>query len=396
MSSKNLEKLLEIFNNDEFELLKTKPKENNCYSEDKILIDSFEEINKFYNENKREPKKCKNINETRLFFRLNSLRNDKNKIDILKEYDMFSLLESKDISHKEIKVESISDIFNNDSLGILGDVDDIFTIKNIPQKTMNMPSYIASRIPCKEFNKFENLFIKCQNDLRLGARKLRDFKNGQQIKKGQFFILKGVMLYVAEIGEFTFEKGVKNARLRCIFENGTESDMLMRSLSAELYKNGRRITENKELVENKIVNDFNNIDDNDNESGYIYVLKSESNNPKVKELNNLYKIGFSRGSVEDRIKNCENEATFLMDKVKIVTTFKCYNLNISKFESIIHNFFGQACLDIEITDINGNRCKPREWFIVPLNIIEEALKLIINGQIIYYRYDFINKKIIYK
>lgn len=259
-----------------------------------------------------------------------------------------------------------------------------------------MPDYIASRKVCKEFDKYERLLKECQSDLKEGRRKLIRFKNGQQVEEGHFFVLKGVLLYVDKVGETTIENGVKNARLRCIFENGTESDMLMRSLGAELYKDGRRVTDSDINLKKELFDKFNNVTEEDKEAGYIYILKSKSEDKNISSINNLYKIGFSTITVEERIKGAESEPTYLMAPVKIITAFKCYNMNVNKLETLLHNFFGQACLDIEITDKNGDKHKPREWFIAPLEIIEEAIKLIINGQVINYKYDSVTQSIVYR
>ncbi|HEY5592213.1 MAG TPA: GIY-YIG nuclease family protein [Paludibacter sp.] len=159
--------------------------------------------------------------------------------------------------------------------------------------------------------------------------------------------------------------------------------MLLRSLSAELYKNGRRVSE----YENGSLDDFKNINEDDSETGFIYILKSLSNDPKIQSIPNLCKIGYSSIPVEERIKNAELEPTYLMAPVKIVSTIKCYNLNPQKFEQLIHNFFGKTCLNFDIFDINGKRHTPREWFIAPLDSIEEAIEFIISGEIVDYRYD---------
>lgn len=392
MDNKNLDKLLEIFENDPFGILTVKEKKATYVSENSQLIESFNEINRFYESNGREPEKSSNIIETKLFFRLSSIRCDKEKCEILKDYDEHNLLKLTEI----VEVKSIEDIFKNDKFNIFADINDnIFDVESLPKRT-TMPDYIASRKICKEFEKYEGLLKQCQRDLREGRRKLIKFKNGQQVEEGHFFILKGVLLYVDKVGETIVENGVKNARLRCIFENGTESDMLMRSLGAELYKDGRRVTESDINLKKELFDKFNNITDKDKEVGYIYILKSRSKDKNIASIENLYKIGFSTITVEERIRGAENEPTYLMAPVKIITSFKCYNMNISKLESLLHNFFGQSCLDIEITDENGNRHKPREWFIAPLEIIEEAIKLILNGQIINYKYDNINQSITYK
>lgn len=279
---------------------------------------------------------------------------------------------------------SVEEVLQEDPLGLLEDEEDIFTLKHvqIPKKT-TMPEYVGKRKPCKDFEKYEKLFTACQADLKSGKRKLFAFKNEQQIHKGYFFVLKGVLLYIAEVAKKEKVKGKLNARLRCIFENGTESDMLLRSLAAELYKDGKRVSE----YEDRLPEHFSHITDDDESSGFIYILKSKSQDPKIREIENLYKIGFSRTDVKERIKNAESDPTYLMAPVSIVSVFECYNMNTQKLEQLLHKFFGLSCLNIDIFDKEGERHMPREWFIAPLHVIEEAVRLIVSGEIVHYKYD---------
>jgi hypothetical protein len=180
--------------------------------------------------------------------------------------------------------------------------------------------------------------------------------------------------------------GNVNARLYCIFENGTESNMYLRSLAAALWKdeNRRQVIDanQKEMFESRA-----NISEEDQVTGYIYVLKSHSIRPEIQEMENLYKIGFSGVPVTERIKNAVNEPTYLMAEVQLVEEFEAYNMNPQKFEALIHRFFAQACVNLDIFDNEGRRHTPREWFIVPLNVIEAAVELLANGEIVNYYYD---------
>lgn len=369
----------EIFNSDPMGLLVVKPKSSSALNADERLTASFQEINDFLEKQNREPQPTLgNISEYQLYSRLKSLREDEDKMMVCEPHDKFSLLKTE---KKEIK--SIDDIFGDDSLDILGgDSEGLFDFKHTPKET-TMPDYIASRKPCKDFDMFESLFIQCQYDLTNEKRRLYPFTNEQRVTKGQFFVLKGVLLYVAKVGKKFNDKGKVNARLRCIFENGTESDMLLRSLAAELYKNGRRVAEN----EDKLLGGLGGISKDDDETGFIYILKSLSNDSNIQDIANLYKIGYSNIPVEERIKNAEQEPTYLMAPVRIISTFQCYNFNPQKFEQLLHSFFGKACLNFDIFDKKGNRHTPREWFIVPLETIEEAIEFIISGEIVDYRYD---------
>ena len=165
-------------------------------------------------------------------------------------------------------------------------------------------------------------------------------------------------------------------------DNGTESNLLFRSLGKALYKNGQSVSE---LNDTKILSQ--QVSTEDLQTGFIYILKSKSTNPAIKSVPNLYKIGFSTVPVEERIKNAAQDPTYLMADVQIITTYKCYNINPQKFENFIHNFFGKVCLSIDIYDSKRERHIPREWFSVPLNIIDETINLIITDDVKGYRYN---------
>jgi len=370
--------LEDIFNDDPYGLLDIKPAGALARNADERLVASFEEINAFYEKNNRVPNSGNGVQEHQLRSRLNGIRSDMQKVEMLKPYDQFNLLK---INQKPI--ENINDIWDDDDFGLLEtSAESIFDLKHVPKET-TMPDYIASRKPCLDFANFEHLFIACHQDLGLKRRKLYPFKNEQQIDKGYFFVLKGILLYVAEVSEKEKTGGKVNARLRCIFENGTESDMLLRSLAAELYKNGRRVTEKTE----KLLDNFNSISAEDKESGYIYVLRSLSENAEIMATKNLYKIGFSTTEVEERIKNAHLEPTYLFAPVIIVSAFKCYNMNTQKLELLLHTFFGNSCLNIDIFDKDAKRYTPREWFIAPIDVIEQAIEFIITGDIVNYKYE---------
>jgi len=374
MDKKDLLKLIE---DDDLGLLNVKPKQV-ATTTDERLLSSFKEINNFVKENGREPKAGGNINEHQLYHRLKGIREDKEKIYILKIYDEHKLLDKK-----LNEINSIDDIFDNDDLGIFnGKKDDIFNLKFVA-KQRAQADYIAKRKVCKNFAEFEEKFIQCHREIKDGKRKLLPFKKDYEMEKGMFFVLKGMLVYLAEVGEkIKDDHGKLDARLRAIFENGTESDLLLRSLGKELFKDGRRVSE---LSQNAL-NNFYDVNEQDKEMGFIYVVKSLSDKPEIRSIPNLYKIGFSKNLPEERIKNAELEPSFLMAKVKIITVFKCYNANPQKVELLLHKFFGEACLNFDIFDQNGVRHTPREWFVAPIEIIEQAINLLLNEEIINFKY----------
>jgi hypothetical protein len=196
-----------------------------------------------------------------------------------------------------------------------------------------------------------------------------------------------------------FQSGIHNrpdGRTKVIFENGTSSDMMFQSLYKALHFNGKAISKNEEEEVEEFTNNFNNINDQDKESGFIYVVRSLSSDPKIREIENLFKIGYSTTPVSDRLKNAEKEPTYLMAPVKVIAEYKAFNLNPKKFEQLLHNFFGKVCLDVDIFDNNQRRITPREWFIVPFEIIDEAVQLIINSTLHLYTFENNPPRIIQK
>jgi hypothetical protein len=170
--------------------------------------------------------------------------------------------------------------------------------------------------------------------------------------------------------------------------------MLFRSLGKALQKNGKIVTQLKDAYLDELSNVSQLLSEDDMETGWIYILRSKSSNKKIADIANLFKIGFSTSKVKDRIKYASKEATYLFAEVEIMATYKCYNLNAQRFENLLHRFFGDCCLNLDVFDDSGNRYTPREWFVVPLNIIEQAIALIINGNIINYKYSRDDKQIV--
>jgi hypothetical protein len=382
----------DIFSNDPFGLLNVKPKTSNVKSADERLSASFEEINDFIAKNDREPQpNPSNISEYQLYSRLKSLREDENKMLALESQDKYSLL---NVEKKEIN--SIDDIFNDDLLGIFddGEAQSLFEFKHTPREIARAEAdFVARRKPCKNFTDYEELFKSVQADLSSGKRNLVDFKQ-KNLREGDFYIHRGVLLYLKTVDfqEDTqkFQSGERiriDGRTVCVFENGTESNMLYRSLYKILLANGRAVTENADSVTEEFYERFTNITDEDKEAGYIYVLSSKSTDPKITEIKNLFKIGYSTTPVESRIKNAEKEPTYLMAPVHIEAEYKTFNMNTQKFEQLLHNFFGASCLNIDIFDEKGRRHMPQEWFIAPIHVIDQAIEMIITEEIIHYKYD---------
>lgn len=390
-------KLQELFDNDPLGLLNIK-QSSPARNEDERLVASFLEINDFYEKYNRLPSLGGSIQEHQLYSRLLALRVNPSKIELLKEYDEFNIL-----VFEENQVSSLEQILDGDFLGLLNDDSEgLFDLKNIlPEIRQRAETdFIARRKPCKDFDKYENLFKSVQLDLRNNKRTLLEFRQ-DNLRAGTYYVHNGVLFLVEKINitkkEHYKPDGTRvreDGRTRCIFENGTESNMLKRSVEKILYANGKVVSENVDQTNELFIEHFSSITDEDQDAGYIYILKSKSEKKELKEIPNLYKIGYSKTAVEERIKNAILEPTYLMAEVRIVMTYKCYNMNPQKFEQLIHNFFGKSCLNIDIFDKAGKRHVPREWFIASLEIIDQAIRMILSGEIVKYRYDSTNEQII--
>ena len=368
--------LLDLINDDDLGLLDVEKKSVSATPDDR-LSESFMEINEFFAVHNVEPKSGGDIHEHKLASRLKHIRENKEQRDFLSKHDIYGLLK---IEKKDI--DTVSDIFEDDDLDLLSIQDSsVFNIKNVPQrKIINSADFIARRKQCLDFSKFEQVFIEMRNLLHEKKKIIIPFKDRTQINIGTFFVLNGLVGFVQDVGNMSKNEQRKfNSRLRIIFENGTESNMFLRSLVDGLHANQGRV-----IID---IQNNNIIEDGDSETGYIYVLKSLSDNPRIASTKNLFKVGFSTTSVEDRIKNAQQDPTYLMAPVSIVATYKCFNMNPQRFERLIHRFFSDSCLDIEITDSNGKNYAPKEWFIAPILLVEKAIELIINGEIVNYVYD---------
>ncbi|KQY26207.1 GIY-YIG nuclease family protein [Rhizobium sp. Root482] len=356
------------------------------------IVAGFEEIQRFFEINKRLPHhgESADIFERLYAVRLDRIRQFESSRSIVEPIDYQGLLEMQQVM-TDAELEELDDDALLAELGVEAAVSEITTlthVRSISEK--RAAEEIANRERCEDFDTFKPLFDQVQADLKSGARTTRPFVKDAgflkaEITAGQFFVLGGQTVYVAEVGELIkAPNGETDARLRAIYSNGTESNILLRSLQRALYKDdtGRRITE---ATAGPLFAD--ETDDGDLASGKIYVLRSKSENPLVaKNRDLIHKIGVTGGSVERRIANAKFDATFLLADVEIVATYELFNISRTKLENLIHRVFGAARLDMEIKDRFGKPVVPREWFLVPLFVIDEAVERIRDGSISRYHY----------
>ncbi|MBT8592825.1 GIY-YIG nuclease family protein [Polynucleobacter paneuropaeus] len=353
------------------------------------IIAGFEEIESFFEKHRRTPQhgEDKDIFERIYATRLDAILASQECINVLSGLDKHGLLSNAKITAKE----SDAEIDDGELLAELGvdvksdsDLTNLTHVKSTSEK--KAAEEIGHRSLCPDFDKFKPLFVKIKEELKSTERQSFRFKEDASINQGEYFILGGQIAYIDQVGALTEDSfGKWDGRLRIIFDNGTESNILLRSFQKALYKDeaGRRITEPDA---GPLFADV--IGEDDIESGTIYVLRSNSDHPYVAEHRDvLHKIGVTGGKVEIRIANAENEATYLLAEVKVVATFKLAGINRIKLENLFHRIFGPAQLDIVINDRFGKPVKPKEWFVVPLNIIEEVVDRIRDGSITSYVYD---------
>jgi len=270
------------------------------------------------------------------------------------------------------------------------DQNDITVLRNVrPYVEIKAAEEIANRTPCTDFDRFKSLFEEAEAGLKARTWMTKPFVKNASIELGDFFIIGGQTAYVAEIYEGTKTKdGRDNPRLRVIFDNHTESNLLLRSLSRSLYPDGNTSV-GRRLIRKDDGPLFGDAPETDDvESGTIYVLRSLSSHPFVAEHRELiHKIGVTGGKVEARIAGADKDATYLLADVEVVATYTLHNLSRAKLENIFHRLFGAAQLDLTIEDRFGHPVKPREWFLVPLHVIDEAVQRIRDGSITDVVYD---------
>lgn len=353
------------------------------------IIAGFEEIQRFFEKHGRAPQhgEDRDIFERLYAVRLDRLRELGECHTLLAPLDHQGLLAGT----KPVIVAAAEEVDDEELLAQLGvkaaPSADITELRHVRSRSeVRAAEEIANREKCADFDRFQPLFSTVDSELKSGVRQTHRFGKDTSVAVGDFFILGGQMVYVAEKGDtFPAPNGETDARLRVIYSNGTESNLLLRSLQRALYKDdaGRRLTKPDS---EPLFGDLK--DEDDIESGTIYVLRSKSDHPVVaKNRNIVHKIGMTRGEVSQRVSNVELDPTYLMAPVEIVATYQLFNVSRAKLEKVIHRVFGRARLEIEIKDRFGKPVMPREWFLVPLFVVDEAVKRIRDGTILKYVYN---------
>ncbi len=358
--------------------------------EEERIIAGFEEIQRFVEENGRSPQhgEDKDIFERLYAVRLDRLNELATCRELLLSMDHHGLLNSEEKGKDEPLGEAMGDDELLEALGVETEVSSIQELKYVrSSKEIRAAEEIANREKCEDFEQYKKLFDQVTEDLDANSRQMIRCNNKTDVRIGDLFVLSGQTAYIANAGEsFLNNDGREDCRLRVIFSNGTESGMLRRSFQKLLWEDdtARRIVTPSDM--GPLFSD--RICEEDLASGVIYVLRSKSEQPYISKNRELiHKIGFTNGSVKSRISDAANQPTYLLAEVEVVATYALYNVNANKLENLFHKIFSPARLDIEIKDRFGKPFQPREWFLVPLYVIKEAVDKMIDGTIENYKYD---------
>lgn len=374
----------EVFSNDPLGLLEVSVTKSKKLSNYAIYYDTFEELKGFIEENGRDPEiEADNIHEAKLAARLKKLRASPEALEALAPFDTDGVLGAESNSEKKTEL-TIDDVLSSD---LLEDDDEIFQLKHVSVGTKKQTASedMATRKKCPDFDSFKPLFKQIQEELDSGTLETRGIKGVAEIQKGQAFILSGLIAYVAEMGEKKERrKGHHNARMRVVYSNGMESNLLLRSFGAALYKDKAA----REIVSKDKKTLFTEEGDSLYRSGVVYVLRSRSDDPSIAPHRDyLHKIGVTTSGVKKRIASAPKDSTYLLADVEVVAEFTLYNMNLKATEKLLHAFFRDAQADIRIPDRFGEMVKPQEWFFLSLDAIKQATQLIKNNEITDYRYD---------
>lgn len=351
------------------------------------VIAGFEEIERFFQENGRAPQhgEDRDIFERIYAVRLDQIRQSPECRMLLAGNDQFGLLghpvESATHLQEQPKDEELLA-----ELGVeeTSDVTNLVHVRT--REEIRAAEEVAKRERCPDFDRFRPLFESAQEDLKAGRRLTMKYQDNAEVSQDDLFILDGHKILVAEVGEpFVSDYGRPDRRLRVIYDNGTESDLLLRSLQRALNKDKA----SRRLITPDLGPLFSGeAEDGDLAAGFIYVLRSLSDDPFIAENRTvIHKIGVTGSDVKTRIANARKDPTYLMADVEIVATYKLANINRKRIESLLHGFFSPARLDVELKDRFGSHVEPREWFLVPLPAVQEAIQKVIDETIDDFIYD---------
>lgn len=403
----------EVFADDSEGLLKVAAASSAPTNKDR-LIAGFEAINAFVDANGREPSEQGERHEKSLARRLNGLRaRDAVTVEKLAAHDQHGLLSANSVSKQadqpdqpavsalpaedELPPQSLEDIFDKDDDLLSAGDSSLFEERHIKfRDTRNLPDTIAQRSPCEDFWRFESLFKEAREDIANGRASTERFRKSSYVEEGDFFILDGVLALVDHIGmtDQGSHNGQHNPRIRVIFDNATETNMLLLSFTRALYKdaNGRRV----QLDRDRALDKMAGLSHHDRRAGTIYILRSRTQRPELVAYPDLYKIGYTEESLEKRLSGAERSKTYLEAPVDVMATYECYNANPHAIERLVHAMLASHKLNVTLHSADGRKYRPREWFCVPLATAQAVVERIADGTLSRYRIDAVTGQLVEK
>lgn len=347
-----------------------KPARRKTTSGDK-LIDGFQKILDFYEANGRLPEN--RPEESKIYHNWIGVLKRPEVLERCRPYDTLDILPRP--GERLPEPEATEDLF------------DIPEYMKERLKARKEAEYIGKHTPCTEFELFKSGFKEISDGLKSGRYRLVKF-SVKHLTVGSYFVEDGMIGYLASFNDEGVNRhGNRDGRTRVIYDNGTEADIRYKTITKNLSVTGYSIVEIHEQTTEEFEQCFS-VSDNDIFSGTIYVLRSKSEHPQIASVKNLYKIGFTKTSLSQRISNARNEPTYLCADVEVVATWNVFNIKTSTLETLIHRLFSAVKFGVKI---DGHT--PEEWFVVPLREIEKAIKAIINRQPI--SYDHRLQQIVY-
>lgn len=370
----------DIFRSDKFGLLNL-PKPRERTDPESRLKSSFLEICDFFEKRGRLPdSKSPDMTEAKLASRLQGLKLNPDKVRILELDDKHGLL-----AEAAVEPLTLNEIFLSGNADLLADNTGLLDTSSLPPEAKRTATAgeVARREKCHDFPKYEGHFRLKHAELSAGIAKLIPFMGRNRINTGSTFILNGVMVFVAEVGEVEYKRTTirenRRERMRLIFENATESAMYRQSFSLRLAESPNSY----EIVPSS----YEVLAGDDQATGWIYVAQSLSSDPRISSRPNLYKIGFTTTPVKQRLAGAESSPTYLMAPVQVVCEYRTYNMKSSVLEHLLHRVFSASRLDISQVGLNGRQYDSTEWFDVPLHVIDHAINALMTGEIIDLLYD---------
>ena len=403
----------EVFADDSEGLLDVAPAASAPTGSDRLLA-GFEAINVFVDTHGREPTEQGAQDEKALARRLSSLRDrGAAALERLGSHDRHGLLTAQpsnppgdEANPSAIPGESpedapppqsLEDIFNDDNGLLSGGDSSLFEERHVTfRDTRNLPDQIAQRSTCEDFWRFESLFQEAHEELASGKASTERFRKSSFVEEGDFFILDGILALVdhIEMEDQGSHSGQHNPRTRIIFDNGTESNLLLLSFARALYKdsNGRRVL----LDPDRALDKMAGVSHHDRRAGTIYILRSRTERPELANIPDLYKIGYTEESLEKRLSGAERSKTYLEAPVDIMATYECYNANPHAIERLVHAMLAPHRLNVTLHSADGRKYRPREWFCVPLATAQGVVERIADGTLSQYRVDAVTGRLVSK